>query len=215
MAQHIGAATSIGSVAGVYSLSAGPGSIGFFKSSGGSGNWSLEDLNGTPPSVTPPHVAVNGHVVWLFPRGVRFDQPVTVTGLPTSALIIVAGRNTLTSGDDQSKGIAFKSSIISNTVPVILVSDGTVSIENKVITTSDTRASFLSVYARDAYLLGPHNFGGPSNRMSLTYPSGPVMEVLLDLLYTLGILPNMSVGGSVTLPPVAGSWRDLTESNPS
>lgn len=227
-AQHMAGATVVNSISGVYTLDAGVGGTAYFKSVG-AGNWSLEDDNGTTPPSTPPRIRVRGKVFWLLDHGVRFDRSVTVepafggVPLPGDALVIVAGKNYLTdpsTEDDAFKGIAFKSGLDTGLVPVplILVSDGIVSIEHKVANaTGDSRVKFLSIYADGVYLLGPHGAGGTATstlRIEHT-PGNPVYENLIDLLYDLGLLPNTSAGVDGTLPPVAGSWRDLTESNPS
>lgn len=202
---------------GDYSLDATgyPNNVRFYRTTGtlGDAGWSL---NKAGQSYT---IRVKGRVIWMFDHGVRFDGGVQVQHdlipTPEDALIIVARHGPITTEDDAFKGIAFKSALTTpllSAIPVILVSDRMVSIEHKVITNELSRVNNLSIYARDCYLLGPYT--GNVN-MTLTHPNLPgPLSTLIDLLYELRFLPNATVGIGGTLPPIAGSWRDITESNP-
>lgn len=171
--------------------------------------WGLDSLydNKSSPSIT-----VNGTVVWMFKRGMRFDNVVTIqTGNPlTSRLIIVARGGELDpTHTSPSGGIWFFSGFNSPMVPVILVSDDRVVIESSGNPTANTTAPELSVFSNGVFVLGP--LAGWA--MTLTHDAA--MDAVLDQLYDLGVLPNKQAGQGIAFQPVTGSWREVTASNPS
>jgi hypothetical protein len=178
------------------------GSYTVFTTPSAGANYSIESSAGNV------RVDVSGTAVWLLDRGFRADDEVKVSGGLGSALIIVAGKTAIT-GPDAERGFNLLGGM-SSTIPVVLVTDGICGIEHK---NNNARGTSLlplvSIYARDVVLMGS---GAPGSQ-TLIYPSA--LDPILDVLRGLGLLPNMPAGGDADLPPVAGTWRDITESNPS
>ncbi len=194
-----------------------PDQVGFFRSTWVSGDWSL---NMTHPE---PQVQVNGTAIWLFERGLRSERTVEVSGSgnPNDMLVLVAKKQT-TDSDDPGAGIALLGSIDSPSVPVVLVSNGGVLVENRAWSQQAdydraTTVSYLSIFARYARILGPDPGPDPSTgpRLTLGHQNGDPADLLLDKLTDLGLLPNTGGGPKGKLRFLTGSWREVTEPNPN
>jgi len=150
---------------------------------------------------------VTGCAIWLMSRGIRFDQKVTVVGTSgpgSDCLIIVAGRS-VTFPDDPDAGILFLGGLESG-IPVILISDGSVYIQDMTDPSGGPSSSVqdLTVYARDVVLTGPR-LGA---ELSLTHvPGGSLDTYWVPLLADGGYLPNVTStsGRELTLRP--GTWH--------
>jgi hypothetical protein len=166
---------------------------------------SLHDVN------VNPVIDVKGLVVWMFDRGVRFDNFVTVTGNANDCLVIVAQNGSFLPGLEDA-GIYFFAGISSDKVPVILVTDSIVRDEQFANNTLGvTEVGYLSIFASQVLPFGP--FVGGS--MTLTHdPNSPFDQPggLIDQLYAQGALPNPSVGAAID--PVRGQWAELNPDNP-
>ena len=77
--------------------------------------------------------------------------------------------------------------------PLILVTNGIVGIEHKEqMLFASSNMPFTSIYARDAYFMGPHPPPArPLTAQNISYH--PSVNPILDLLESLGLLPNTSV----------------------
>ncbi len=157
----------------------------------------------------PMQVNVNGLVVWLFPGGVRFAGPVTVAGpLGTGnegCLVIVAGR--AGAANDPAypdAGIRFCNGLDS-AIPLILVSDGSVMLEEAGEPAQNLTVPDLAVFASGVRLLGPR--GTFQHLMQLAHPAvGSQLDGrYIDDLANAGGLPNVSSSHDLALVP--GSWR--------
>jgi hypothetical protein len=169
------------------SLDGFAGEIGWFHSSDPSPNvkYSLQIVNAL-------NISVGGRVVWMIDRGLRVRYLTTVrrsAGATDACLVIVAGRN-LRDPDDPSAGVWFFGGLQSTEVPIILVSDGRIYLEQFNSFDIGTQVPHLAVFARDAFFTGPR----PPSTMALGH--GPeVMNELIDYLVARGALP-------VAPPPV-------------
>jgi hypothetical protein len=164
-----------------------------------------------------------GRAIWLLDGGGYFGGHVQVIGTPgLSTLVVVATPGTnpripTSFPPLPEAGLWFEGGISSN-IPVIFVSSGTVAIEHYVVD-KNTDLPFVSIFAGGVLLKGPH----PGYHLSLVHPptllQGPPLGTDLEILQPLlenNLLPNSPVGGgraTFTLEP--GTWREVTESNPS
>ena len=194
----------------LYGLFAGVGNVRFFTTPGsmtGGHEFSLYD-NQTTHDVL---LGVSGCAVWLMPQGVRFDKKVKVIGYSAAppgtspdCLIIVAGRSGSPTYDPDA-GIWFADGLQS-TIPVILVSDGTVRIQHLTEPAGDDSwVPELTVYARDVVLTGPETSSGKA--MWLAHQPGDYLDTYwVPHLADGGYLPNISStrGHELCLRP--GTW---------
>jgi len=213
-----------------------PDSVAFFRTTWTGGDWSLDS-----PFVSPhnnkwdPQITVHGTAIWMFDHGIRSEGTVKVSGSNNSndLLVIVAkpgsDPGTLNSGDVASNfhrslagaGIALLGSITS-TIPVILVSSGGVLLENRDLglfangdDKTSTTVDCLSVFAPYARVMGPDNdAGNPAYRLVFTRNATDPIDPRIDRLSDLGLLPNTAAGLKGKLGFVAGSWREVNETNP-
>lgn len=173
--------------------------------------WSLHDLY----TIHTIEIRVQGCVVWLLPRGVRFDHEPVIHGMSGNGrdcLVIVAGHS-LNSDYHQfgldSAGIWFQGGLQAD-IPVVLVSDGKVVLwhDNEYSGMSvNSRASDLSVFARSVSLMGPEQ----TNRVDLAHPTNGYLETtFLPLLFQRSALPNSGSTSGHTLDLVSGTWRTST-----
>ena len=202
-----------------------PDSIKFFRTPGPDGDWSL-DLN--KDDNVQPRFQVSGTVVWMFPQGLRVDHQLQVVGSgrpqPNNDMLVLVGG--AQNGDPQfsGAGIALLSSIEPTTVPVILISDGNVLLYQRDFGSgqwNDDNISSgiecLSIYARRALIMGPdangvYDSSGP--KMILGHPETHPGNAIIDRLVEMGLLPNTQGVIKGKLSPVAGTWREVTETNP-
>jgi hypothetical protein len=163
-----------------------------------------------------------GRAIWLLEGGGHFWGHVNVTGPPGSTLIIVAtqGSNTDISSlypPLPNTGLWFQGGISSD-IPLILVSDGTIAIDHyNANAETNTDVDYLSMFAGGVLLKGPR--AGYHLRI-LHLPSAlvpPLTDLdILGPLYENNLLPNSPVSGtSATFTLEPGTWREVTESNPS
>jgi hypothetical protein len=159
-----------------------------------------------------------GHAVWLLPGGGHFGGHVNITGtLGLSSLVIVAtasGNEKIHQAFPQLPrftGLWFQGGITSN-IPVILISDGTVAIDHY-RNDKNSNVAYMSIFAGGVLLKGP----APGFELRIMHwPSALGLTELEILGPLLELLPNSPVGGTratFTLEP--GTWREVTESNPS
>lgn len=161
-------------------------------------------------------IHVTGRAVWCLPRGVRFDKRVQVVsdGDPNACLVIVAGQ-----GDDGTSpppppplpfddfaGIWFFSGLVSDQVPVILVSNSTVKIESQQDQGAISDVAHLSIFANQVWFKGPTT-GTVGAYMSLAYGDRTTMKAQLDFLFSYGALPNSSSPSSTQLSLRPGTWH--------
>ncbi len=172
----------------------------------------------TASSVT---INVDGTVLWMFDRGVRFEHFVEVTGGTNDVLIIVAEKSTAAftpfpgATGFPDAGIWFAGGLRSAQVPVILVTDGTLALDHLTNdpTPDNEHFYYLTLFGGAIYLKGP-----PGNHQQRvchhpgqgTSPAN-LDEYVLDPLYENGLLPNVSGSRNGTLTLVPGTWREVTE----
>jgi hypothetical protein len=159
------------------------------------------------PTNAAATVVVRGLAVWLFPGGVRFDSPVTINAqghANDACLVIVAGpAGPYDEPTDPTVGIRFGSGLNAY-IPVILVTSGTVAIEQIADNMTATSAADLAVYAHDVRLTGPRNVAGTT--LNLMHPPTSLLDSRhVDQLAGQNALPNATAGHSLALVP--GSWH--------
>jgi hypothetical protein len=197
-----------------------PGNVKYFywpDSGGGPG--------GVPPygytryHQGPATIVVRGRVVLLAERGIMFDGRVRVVDdYPgEEGLVIVAG-----AGREQIEprlggmpiGIHVYNGIDSNdddATPIILVSDGSVNLDQVGAVSIGNQVDYLSVFAGGIYLRGPIEGEGYTTRYlhaTGAYPDRPGR--LIDWLVARSALPNGTGATNAPLALVPGTWRDLT-----
>ena len=203
-----------------------PDSIAFFHTPGPDGDWSL-DLDDNDN--VQPRFGVSGTVIWMFDQGLRVGHRLEVQGSgrpqPNNDMLVLVGGAQDGVWTDPGAGIALLSSIESPDVPVILISDGNVLVEHRDHGGSwaddnySSAVSLLSIYARSARIMGPdanlnydHSAGGPF--MTFTHRDSHAGNAIIDRLVEMGYLPNTQGAIKGKLSPVAGTWREVTETNP-
>ncbi len=178
---------------------------GLYGTSGRVSYWYTDNPTSTQFSSRYDHdatVTVNGYAVWMLPRGLRIDGSTTIVsgGDPHPCLVIVAR-----DGVDEDSGLPgavwFFGGLHAD-IPVILVSDGHVKIEQFDHPDDGSRADNLSVYSNEVFLTGPSETSG--NYMILSY-SHSTMDPLIDVLMENGALPNSVTNTPFALRP--GTWR--------
>ena len=185
--------------------------VGFYKSTWTGGDWSLKIDSGSPVTIE-----VSGVVIWMFDHGFFSTRPVTVEGTVNDMLVMVAKPST--DEDQPNSGISTESSLDSPTVPVVLVTSGRVDLETFANPDLSTTIDFLSIFARNALIMGPRaDPNGPPHALTLRHPSGVShpANATLEKLYDLGLLPNVATGSGRKLTMEPGTWREVIESNPS
>ncbi len=190
-----------------YDLSGPTGEVTYWYSNTGNSNFSVYETSGATT------IRVNGKAVWLLPRGIRFDagDPVKVesAGDPKACLVIVAQE-----GIDPYQGpgyfphpsIWFFGGGLTTNIPVILVSDQQVLIEQFYNTGLTTDADKLSIFARDVFLTGPETGAVGLPAMNVAYAPA-IMDAQVDTLMAHDALPNSVTTIPFTFRP--GSWRPL------
>lgn len=195
--------------ANVFNLDAtsSPDQVHFFKTVApdpGDPRWSLKVTNLGPS----PEINVDGTAIWMFDRGASFLPHVTVKGLSTSLLILVA-KPTTSSDEEFGSGISFISSLESQGPGVVLISDGRVNIETDFQNASVSNVPFLTIFAARAQIMGPLDDppGGFVPLMTLSHPTGHSLDTRLDFLWDNAYLPNATgmTGAALVFRP--GSWR--------
>jgi len=156
-----------------------------------------------------PVISVQGIAVWLLPRGAWFFSPVTVVGGPNDALVIVAGRSGDAVRGNPDAGLTFLNSMHSPVVPVYLVSDGHVAMENVNLgATTDATLAYASIFARRLMISGRDAASG--TRLNLHHAANAPQDGpggVLERLMQERALPNAAAsGGRFALVP--GTWRE-------
>jgi hypothetical protein len=175
-----------------WELNTGGAQYAFFKTSSGGAPYSVISRATIPadPAITV-HVS-GGIAIWMLDRGMRADDKVTISGGPGSALVIVAGMTTEGGASNAERGFNLLGGLDS-TIPLILVTNGIVGIEHKEqALLESSNMPFTSIYARDAYFMGPYSPPeNPFAAQNISYH--PSVNPILDLLGNLGLLPNSNV----------------------
>jgi hypothetical protein len=196
---------------GKYLLNAGGSKhVSFFKM----GDLAL--LLGLWDQLSPtPEFDVNGYAVLLVRQGMRFENKVTVKGSgPNDCLVILAEGTGVFGPSLPNQGtIWFFGGLDSPNVPVILVANGRVEIEQDVNGVNNpTDVDYLSIFNDNVISVSGPN---PGHQMVLHHdPSSPydAPNGLIDDLANQGVLPNASPTPKLTL--VRGTWRQLDPDNP-
>ena len=186
-----------------YDMSIGANTVGFYSWLNAPGDFSLWETRTTTLSVT-------GNIVWMFRDGVRFDKRVRVVGPSGSSLVIVGGRNgTHTFGGKTyyEAGVWFFGGVESE-IPLILVSDGGVYVEQYQDTNAETQAlPQISIYAGFAFLTGPETTSGA--RLRIDYDK-PRMDALIDWLSSEGALPGLLAEmRTISIDDISGLEGDM------
>ena len=155
---------------------------------------------------------VSGPVVVMFRYGLHLEKMLNIMpNGPNASLTIVAARNKISPPEPPAPpnvGMWLKGGINSPTVPVFLVSDGDVYLQQTAteVENEDTRVASLSVFAPNVILKGPYN---PQNhRMWLSYDRNT--NALVDWLSDRSALPNTSPAGNHQLALIPGTWQMST-----
>lgn len=194
----------LGSIANFQLL--GPyGKIQYWYSNTGDPNFSVYERT------LPSSITVNGLAVWLLPRGIRFDSTIPVSvgsgGDPKACLVIVAspGIDPFTSNPALDPAIWFFGGGLNASIPVVLVSDGQVFIEQTYNMVGTTAANKISIFSRYAFFNGPDNTIVPLATMNLGHD--PAMDPTIDTLLVHRALPNSTAVTGVPYSLIPGTWR--------
>lgn len=206
---HWSSATDVPNPTGAtqFTLDAAPGGR-FYRSDlePSDSRYSVYVYSGESP---PPQINVTGSgaAIWMLSRGFRSDQTVNVVGSPGACLVIVAHKNL----DYEAIGPWFFAGFNSLTVPVILVSDDEVRIEQNINAYGDnTIVANLCVFARHTWICGPR----PGCWMRLVHDPNSLYDQpggLIDQLCELGALPN---SGTMSFRTVPRKWAELDPDYP-
>jgi len=217
-------------------------SVRFFRTTWTGGDWSFDfQLSHPKFKDWDPQVTVHGTAVWMFDHGIRSEGTIKVSGSGQSndMLVIVAKPGSdpaIPVPDDPATddfhrsltgaGIALLGSI-SSTVPVIFISSGGVLLENRdfgnlagdgskvVDDQTSTTVNCMSIFAPYARVMGPDcDMGAKPYRLVFTRNATDPIDPRIDRLSDLGLLPNTAAGLKGKLGFVAGSWREVDETNP-
>lgn len=215
-------ATTITPDAGTYTF---PGNVNplvpsYFRVNPQHAQWTVFETNGTPT------IRVRGTVIWLVPaiiRAMYFRHPVRVVAddpaIP-SVLVIAAG----TQNDiEEIESIEFEGGFESgkpatnqpwpfdqaNGVPIVIASPGQVKIRT-VMGNKASFAKYLCIYAGRVEVQGPTS-GSATHLWHLPSMNPAITDDVMNLLYSLGVLPNANIGGGF-LTFDRGTWQVLSES---
>jgi hypothetical protein len=192
----------------VMTLDAGVGNIKVFRVPSVFDTLSL-GFDFAPDPFKQQTINVTGTAVLLGQSGIAFWQHLTVASTdPNAALVIISGAGTgLDSLGIRRTGILLGGGLDSS-VPVILVSEGQVSIHQIQSNNVNTLAKYVSVFAGDIFIEGPFF-------ATMTLKHDPSLDsTVLDPLIDAGLLPNLPPGQNRALVAKAGQWREVNESNP-
>jgi hypothetical protein len=197
-----------------------PDRIGFFLTSFAVypddpvNGWSLNaDAGNGIHAAGDASITVRGTCIWMFDKGVRFSKKLQISGSGggDDALVIVALRSGDTREFNPPRGIVLGGGITS-TVPVVLVTDTAVGIEQypNIDGTSDMR--YLSVFTGNCRIIGPK----AGTTMTLRHKDDAPEDLpggLIDRLSQKGYLPNTSPGQNGDFTLIAGTWREIKNSD--
>jgi hypothetical protein len=185
-----------------YMLTSPPGQVGFLTTN----NLASTEFS-SRSRLTTLTVNVNGRVVWYLPRGLRADLAAEIKGNPATSCLVIVAHN----GEDLDShlyGAIWFFAGVTSQIPLILVSDENVKLEQFNAPGEGTELDNLSIFAHYLLLTGPTtdpSFNTAGNLMRLTYGSPSVMDALIDDLMTVDALPN-SVS-PIRFPLRQGSWH--------
>jgi len=161
-----------------------------------------------------PVFSVTGIAVWMFSQRLETNKMLTVSGTANDMLVLVVHG---TASEDSIAALTLWGGIDSPNVPVILVSDHRIYIQNQPDGDFDTTVNWLSLYAPSAWIWGPKQISShkPETWKLLRYTHGfsASAEANLETLFARRALPNVT-GPRNALSFRPGSWREVTESNP-
>ena len=188
---------------GVFTLTAPQGGVGYYRHVD-------RDIDGFS-YVSPRYLTfkITGHVVVMFRYGLELDHVLNVVANgPDASLTIVAARNRNRPPPPPAPprvGLWLEGGINSLAVPVFLVSDGDVYLEQNSadIQNEDTRVTSLCVFAPNAFLRGPYS--SQPHHMWLSYDRST--NAVVDTLSDHSALPMTSPGGNHRLALVPGTWQ--------
>jgi hypothetical protein len=202
----------------ILTLNAGLGNIGVFQGPTGiiGDGFQFETDIGKQIDVL-----VTGTAVWLLPQGVEFNQHVRVNDpslFPGSdqkaVLVVVAGKSQgiagPTLGIGAPAGIWIRGGLEAH-VPLILVSDGQVAINQEQSPGNPSTTAYLSVFGGEIFVSGPALSSGSTMQL---FHDPSLDSTVLDPLINAGLLPNLPPGQNRALVAKAGQWREVNESNP-
>lgn len=191
-------------------LGVDPTGINFFKSPGVNGSSVLEQFSASST------IRVANTCVWLLPQGARFNGPVRVEAAGSNPrLVIVAGG--LLSGSLPGNygyipppyvGLWFYGSLSSVNVPVVLVSDARIILENEQQTAQNNVINDLTIWGAGVKITGPE-----AGYSFVAYHTGAT-DAIIQELGAKGALPG-GLGKTSAWPPIRGTWRELDPDNPS
>lgn len=168
----------------------------------GSDNFSYYQNN---PSNTVT-ITVKGLAVWILPRGFRSDAMVNIvsSGDPSDCLVIIAKSCSQTIGLNHFYGAIWFFGGVNSNVPLVLVSDGGVKIENFYATSVASLLPNVSAFADSVILTGPSSTALPPVLLAMHYGAAR-MDTTIDKLSAAGALPNAATAAPLALKP--GSWH--------
>lgn len=152
-----------------------------------------------------PTIWVRGRAIWCIRQGIRFEHQVNIrrSGLDPDACLVIVAQNGKDDLFPTTAGAIWFFGGMNSEIPVILVSDGWVRIENFNDQTASSLVPSLSIFSDQIFLMGPYTGTGT---MDLNYnPS--IMEPQLDFLMEQGALPNATASGSNPFRLSAGTWH--------
>lgn len=186
-----------------------PDRVRFFKTPKVSGDWSLDIQSGQPVDVN-----VNGIAIWLLDSGLRSTRTVRVNGASNDLLVICAKKTRDSQGlliyGVENVGMVFVGGFHSPTVPVILVSDGYVAMDNDAlptVSTLDCTLGWTAIYSDFAWIEGPDLPNTGTYIFRHAAGANPQAEANLQKLLDRGLLPNAS-SQRRKLAYIPGSWQE-------
>jgi hypothetical protein len=153
-------------------------------------------------------INVKGTAVWMLPHGVQFPGAVHLRAVEdNSVLIVVCGQN----GGPPYPDVAFSMVAGANatnggrTLPVIVITDGNVSLKTGQWATPGSLLAEFAVWSQSLDLAGPQ--WNAATFATLQYPSS--MNAVIDGLDP-GAIPRAIGQPTSAFTFVRGSWQDLT-----
>lgn len=161
-------------------------------------------------------LSVRDTVVWLLPHGVRFENLVTVSSADgdSACLVIVANPNgtymeTIGGVTTDYRDLAiwcFGAIRSSGKMRVILAAGGEARLEHFNNSTVPSGFPYVSIYARNVFLMGPLASSG--NLMHDAHPFPYNNDPLIDRLVSYGALPGSERFSDARFKLLAGSWQE-------
>lgn len=158
-------------------------------------------------TVTPVTIRVSGTAIWVCPEGAEFERQITVEGTSLDRLILVAGPSTsdeLQSVGLYPLGIHIQGGIQSPQVPVILVSNAAISIDQHKDADQSLAVAYLTVYGASVALAGPN-----AGQTTAWFHNASSDAAIVDPLFAAGWLPDTGTPLPHQLVLESGSWREI------